>query len=353
MKTKKLIVFGGSFDPVHQGHIKVALKAFKKINANKLFFIPCNKNHPGNKKISASNKERIDMLNLAIKNYPFFEICDYETKLDSKTPSYTINTIRYLKENYGEYELYLLIGYDQLVNFKTWKDYQEILDYVKIICHVRKINNSDLKNVDFPYQKIGFFNIDASSKELKFKPNKKMLDENVLKYINENAIYARERIEKVMSSYRYEHSLEVAKIAKELAIRFKLYPLVKKAYVAGIYHDYAKDFNKDEVIAIAEKKLNLYSYPSWKVLHADVGAYLIEKEFMIDDYQILTAIKNHTIPKDYSTLTKLLYVADKIAPRENVEDKREYEQWVRLSKQNLDQCFRTILEFYKSYNYKG
>lgn len=350
--TKKLIVFGGSFDPIHKAHIEIALKAFKKIKANKLFFVPCSQNHPSDKKISATNEQRVNMINLCIKEYPYFEICDYEIK-NNNEPSYTINTIRYLRQNYSEYELYLLIGYDQLINFKNWKDYKEILDYVKIICYTRKINSELLKDIDFPYIKIGFFNIDAASSTLKLKPSRKYLEQKVIDYINEYGIYAPDRLSKVMSKYRYDHCLMVGDIAKQLALVHKLYPLVNKAYVAGLYHDYAKEIDKDKQIEIA-KKLKIKDYPSWKVLHGPVGAYLIEKEFLVDDYQVLTAIKNHVIPKDFSTLTKLLYVADKIAPRHDTNDEdREYLKWVKLSKQDLDLCFKTIIDYYKNFNHKG
>lgn len=350
--SKKLIVFGGSFDPIHKGHIQIAIKAFKKIKADKLFFVPCSQNHPNNKTISATNEQRMDMINLCIKNHPYFEICDYEIK-NNDAKSYTINTIQYLKSNYSEYELYLLIGYDQLINFKNWKDYKEILDYAKIICYVRKIeNNNLLKEVDFPYTKIGLFNINTASSELKIKPSRKYLDDKVIEYINDNAIYGPERLSKVMSQYRYDHCLTVANIAKELALTHKLYPLVNRAYVAGLYHDYAKEFAKEKQIEIA-KKLKIKNYPSWKVLHGPVGAYVIEKEFLMNDYQVLTAIKNHVIPKNFSTLTKLVYVADKIAPRHDTNNgDKEYQKWIKLSKTNLDECFRTIIDYYKKQNKK-
>ena len=347
--NKKLIIFGGSFDPIHKGHLKIALKAFNKIKADKLFFVPCSQNHPTNKSISASNEQRMDMIKLCIKKYPQFEICDYEINNTNET-SYTINTIRYIKNNYSNYDLYLLIGYDQLINFTSWKDYKEILEYCKLICHIRKFEKQQDVNVDFKYIKIGYFNIKTSSSDLKVYPNKKYLDSKVIKYINDNGLYAVDRLKLVMSDYRLQHCIDVANIAKNLAISHKLYPLINRAYVAGIYHDYAKDYKKEEQIKIAHHKLKYFDYPSWKVLHANVGAYEIEKKFFVDDYQVLTAIKNHTIPNDFSTLTKLIYIADKIAPRHDNQGDKEVEKWVKMSKQDLDQCFRTIHEYYLDFN---
>lgn len=346
--SKKLIIFGGSFDPIHEGHIKIAKNAFNKIKASKLFFVPCG-NHPNQKKTSASDKQRIDMIRLAIKNYPRFEVCDYEIANKGENISYTINTIRYIKENYSEYELYLLIGYDQLINFKYWKDYKEILEYAKIMCHVRKIDPEMLKEVDFSFIKVGVINLQISSTELRIRPKKKYLNPEVLEYINENSIYAIDRLAIAMSEYRLKHSIAVAEIAKDLAIRHKLYPLVKKAYCAGIYHDYAKELPEHELVEIAEKKLKIHNFASWKILHGPVGAYLVKKNFLIDDYQVLTAIKNHVIPKDFSTLTKIIYIADKICPRIDTKKDEQYLEWIKLSKKDIDLCFKTIYDFFLNF----
>lgn len=347
MSMKKIIIFGGSFDPIHKGHIEIAKKAIKKINANKLFFVPCNQ-HPDSKNISATKQERLDMLNLSIQNMPEFEVCEFE--LNNEGPSYTINTIRYFREKYSNCILYLLIGYDQLIDFKNWHDYQEILDYVKIISHVRKINKDGLKDIDFPYIKIGYRNIDAASRELKIKPNKTFLNEKVINYINENAVYAYDRLKLVMSNYRLSHCVDTANIAKEIALKHKLYPIVKKAYVAGFYHDYAKEFDKSIQIKIA-KKLRIKNYPSWKVLHGPVATYYMEKNFLMDDYQVLTAVKNHTIPKDFSTLTKIIFIADKIAPRDD-EAKKIRKEWIKTSFKDIDKCFKDIIDFYDGF-YQG
>lgn len=342
---KKLIIFGGSFDPIHEGHIKVAKKAMKKIKASKLFFVPCNQ-HPDDKKIVATKQERLDMLNLSIQNMPEFEICEYELNIDE--PSYTINTVRYFKQNYSNYELYLLIGYDQLIQFNTWNDYEQILDMAKIICHTRKIEKDKIKeNVNFPFIKVGFRNINAASRELKTKPNRKFLSQKVIDYINNNAIYVEERFKFVMSDYRLNHCKMVAVLAKDIAIKHKLYPIAEKAYVAGFYHDYAKEFDKNIQIAIA-KKMKIKNYPSWKVLHGYVAAYYMQKNFLMDDYQVLTAIKSHTVPYDFSTLSKIIYIADKIAIRDDNENNYRKE-WYKIAFKDIDLCFKTITTFYESY----
>lgn len=344
MKTNKLIIFGGTFDPVHKGHLQIAKKAFKKIKANKLFFVPCNQ-HPDAKNISASNQQRLAMLNLSIQNIPEFEISEFE--LNNNEPSYTFETVRYFQQNYSNYELYLLIGYDQLLHFKEWKNYKEILENVKILCHIRKIDKSQKENIDFPYIKIGFKNINTASSQLKTQPKKSFLDEKVLNYINENAIYVEDREKLVLTEYRLNHCRTVANIAKDLALSHKLYPIVKKAYVAGWYHDYAKDMPKEKLIEIA-KKIKIKNYVSWKVLHGFVAAYIMEKDFFMDDYQVLTAIRSHTIPYDFSTLSKIIYIADKLAPRDD-EANQIRKEWVKIAFRNLNECFDVITNFYDDF----
>lgn len=342
MLKKKLIVFGGSFDPIHNGHIKIAKRAFKKIKADKLFFVPCN-NHPHDKRMSASNEDRLNMLKLGIQGYPRFEICDFEIKRNEI--SYSIDTINYFKEYYSDYQIYLLVGYDQLLKFKKWHKYEEILEKAKIICHKRnaikelktkdkqdKNDNQNIEELDsflehnkkskndlVPHISIGmFFMMNISSSEIRINPKKRHLNPMVLKYINDNGIYAVDRLREVMSEYRFNHSLRVAQLAVDIAKALKYYPLLKQAYVAGIYHDYAKEFDKEVQESFWTKfKLKYFNYPSWKVIHAPLGAYEIKKRFFIDDIQVLTAIKNHTILEDNSTLSKIIYCADKLDIRKD------------------------------------
>lgn len=363
---KKLIIFGGSFDPIHKNHVRIALKAFKKIKADKLFFVPCG-SHPHSKKISALNDQRIEMIKLAIKGYPRFEICDYETK--NKNASYTIDTIEYFKKNFQDYKLYLLIGFDQLIKFKKWYRYEEILKHATILCHCRIINKSNIapNNLNFddsnkifetkkkqnkyqlvPFVPIGWFDIlmyrNVCSSKLRIKPNKIDLNKDVLNYINENGIYAVNRLKKVMSEYRLAHSIRVANIAVELAKSLKYYSLIKKAYVAGIYHDYAKEYDrKIQENFFTKLKIKYFKYPSWKVIHGPLGAYEVKKKFFIDDTQILNAIKNHTIPNEFHPLTKIIYCADKLDIRHDGQIDNHKEIY-ELCKKDIDAGFKMIID---------
>ena len=115
---------------------------------------------------------------------------------------------------------------------------------------------------------------------------------------------------------RFEHSLGVAETAIELSKRFNLN--IDKAYTAGLLHDCAKCFSKNESLEIMNNFLQVEDCEliNPKTFHAPVGAYIAEKEFGITDSEILSAIRWHTIGKlDMSDFEKVIFIADKIEPR--------------------------------------
>lgn len=115
---------------------------------------------------------------------------------------------------------------------------------------------------------------------------------------------------------RFEHSLGVAETAIELSKRFNLN--IDKAYTAGLLHDCAKCFSKNESLEIMNNFLQVEDCEliNPKTFHAPVGAYIAKKEFGITDSEILSAIRWHTIGKlDMSDFEKVIFIADKIEPR--------------------------------------
>jgi len=140
-----------------------------------------------------------------------------------------------------------------------------------------------------------------------------------------------------LSKRRFEHSVAVAREAREMAASFGADE--EKAYLAGILHDYAKGISGPELLAIARENGLLtddieVSVPD--LLHAPVGAYLLQKELGITDAEILAAVSKHTLG-DYemSTLDKIIFLADMIEPG------RDYPGIERLSclaGRNLDRA---------------
>lgn len=131
---KKVGIYGGTFDPIHLGHLITAQSVREIRELDKIIFVPAYLS-PHKLEIKASSpKHRMNMLKLAIDGVDFFDISDFEIK--KKKISYTIDTLRELKTQYDELEL--IVGYDNIFKFYTWKEPDEILKLAKLIVLKRK-----------------------------------------------------------------------------------------------------------------------------------------------------------------------------------------------------------------------
>ncbi|NPA32300.1 MAG: nicotinate (nicotinamide) nucleotide adenylyltransferase, partial [Aquificae bacterium] len=123
------IIFGGSFDPVHCGHIILARDALEELRAKEVIFVPTYR-APLKAPHSASPEDRLSMLCLALKPEPYFRVDDYEIRRGGI--SYTVYTLEYMRKKYGD-ELYLLLGSDSFLRFHLWKEPERILKLAKLI----------------------------------------------------------------------------------------------------------------------------------------------------------------------------------------------------------------------------
>ncbi len=132
----KVGIFGGSFDPVHIGHTELAVQAAKELKLSETIVIPAF-HSPLKPKCSATFAQRFEMVRLAFEGIPGFAVSDIEKKLGGK--SFTINTIRALKEIYPKKtEFYLIIGGDQLFTIEKWFRYEAILKEVHVAAVTRE-----------------------------------------------------------------------------------------------------------------------------------------------------------------------------------------------------------------------
>ncbi len=137
-----------------------------------------------------------------------------------------------------------------------------------------------------------------------------------------NIDYIKNWLKENLSEKRYIHSLGCADTAKKLAEIFKLD--TKKAYLAGLVHDCAKNFENEDLIRTIRQEIKTGFLESElknpKTFHAIVGAYFIQKEFEISDEEIISAIRKHTIGDiDMSLFDKIIFLADKIEPNSRDE----------------------------------
>ncbi len=125
MKSK-IAIFGGTFNPIHLGHLMVAEFIRSEENLEKVVFLPTG--DPPHKAPLISAEDRLKMVEYAIEDNPYFTLSDIEVKREGN--SYTIDTIRhFLREGYSE--IYYIIGSDTLFQLKTWREYKEVLKILK------------------------------------------------------------------------------------------------------------------------------------------------------------------------------------------------------------------------------
>ncbi len=117
-------ILGGSFDPIHHGHLILARAALEQLALDRVLFIPAALSPHKTQTKPATAQDRLAMLQLAIECEPDFESCDLE--LHRPPPSYTVHTLRNLREKYPDDELILLIGADNVAKFETWREPDEI-----------------------------------------------------------------------------------------------------------------------------------------------------------------------------------------------------------------------------------
>jgi nicotinate-nucleotide adenylyltransferase len=128
-------ILGGTFDPIHFGHLVLAEKAYEAFQLSRVVFVPAAipPHKIGEVKTSAAN--RLRMVELAIADNPHFQISKVE--LEREGPSYTIDTIQQLVSDARGEEALLIMGFDSLLELNTWKDYQQLLSEIKVITAFR------------------------------------------------------------------------------------------------------------------------------------------------------------------------------------------------------------------------
>ena len=133
--TQKLGVLGGTFDPIHMGHLVLAEQVREKFQLEQVIFIPsASPPHKTEQKLSLA-EDRLKMTQLAVDGNPYFSVSDIELKRDGL--SYTVETLRELKELYKNSEIYFLTGSDVLDEITTWKNPEEVYKLAKIVIGIR------------------------------------------------------------------------------------------------------------------------------------------------------------------------------------------------------------------------
>lgn len=157
-----IAIFGGSFDPIHLAHVAIVNNALEKLKIDKFFVVPTYLN-PFKNSFKIEPKTRYELLKKVFKNFSNVQICDYE--INKNRPTYSIETVKYLKEKYKASKIYFIIGADNIESLDKWNSIEELKALVEFVVATR--NGYDLQKCS-EYQTLNI-DINISSSQLREK----------------------------------------------------------------------------------------------------------------------------------------------------------------------------------------
>lgn len=195
----KVGIMGGTFDPIHVGHLILAMEAINYKNLDEVWFIPTgNPNFKQDKNVTDKQK-RFEMVKIATQDNKKFNVCDYEINKNGVT--YSWETMKYLRENY-DYDFYFIMGEDSLMSVETWENAEDFLKNTKILACIRRqeemskldVKIDDLKSKGYFVEKIPTSFIDISSTKIREKVQtnqdfRYFVPNQVFEYIVRNKLY--------------------------------------------------------------------------------------------------------------------------------------------------------------------
>lgn len=163
---KRLGFLGGSFDPVHHGHLLAALDAQEALNLDRVFLVPAQQNPLKGDAPVASAEDRVAMLTLALQSWPDAGIFDWE--LSQQGRSYTIHTVRAIRAQWPEAALWWITGGDQIAQLDRWKDIQELASMLRFAA-VRRPGSPEIQAGEWPVDVVEGHSLKCSSSELRMR----------------------------------------------------------------------------------------------------------------------------------------------------------------------------------------
>lgn len=318
----RLIIYGGSFDPIHHGHYFMAEQALRTVQAEEVHFVLAKNPRWKDKKDDGSH--RLQMLKLYLQDVTWARVDEYELHREDEV-NYSIDTIQYFITKYPGTKLYFLIGMDQVEKFHLWKDAASIASLVQLLVYHRPEYPKDHENIElFHMQVIEGPDHNISSTDIRLLKSLQT-KKAVLDYIAHHHLYYMHKIEDFISHDRLKHSISVASLAYDIAVANHLDP--NKAYLTGLLHDIGKELPVEERQRYMEEAYgNFIHFPKW-LHHQFVGALIAKDAFGVQDDLILKAIESHATGNgDMSWLAKIIYSADKIEPTRDFDSRPLIEQ---------------------------
>lgn len=331
-----IAILGGSFNPVHNGHLQIAKTALKKLPIQEVWFMP-SKDTPLKETVLASFKDRCELLQLAIKPYKHMRICKLEGKLDGT--SYTIRTVEELKKRYPQHSFCWLIGDDQARQFDAWKEPDRLKKEVEFYVFSREgysLLPKGMKSVSMNLMPVSSTEIRQGKKlyEVPFSVRLKMADKG---------LYFEETIRQYMNEKRYKHSLSVAQLCVELAKAHNLDSV--KAWKTGILHDICKYIPYESSKIWMQYHMPVHMNEAPAIWHGYIGADFVKRQLYVRDKDVISAIYHHVLGDGKSSYDKILFIADKLDPSRGYDSSEQ----IVLCKNNLNLGFERVRKEQQDY----
>ena len=301
----KIGIFGGSFNPIHKGHISIAKDAINNLNLDKLIFVPAFKS-PFKKGEIEDAKHRINMIKIHLEE----KMVISKFEINRKGISYTIETLKYFKNKHPLAKIFIIIGSDQLYKLNKWRDIKIISQESQIVVYKRKQPFSRI-NVK-KYHCLLFDNKIYHESSTALRSGEFLnVSREVANYIGKNTLYVKNILSSMLNPKRHKHSFAAARFATKLAKNIKFD--IKKTWTAAVFHDITKNWsNKKHRDFLKKHEIKEESIADYK-LHSLTGSIWIDKVYCIQDKEITNAIAKHTtLAQELSMLDKIVFAADKL-----------------------------------------
>jgi len=325
-------IMGGTLDPVHNGHLCIAQAVLEHLKLDRIMLLPAG--DPPHKSKPTLKTDRLNMARIAAEGNDGIFVCSIEIFREGTT--FTVDTLTELSFWNPSTEWFYIIGSDTLDVLDTWRNLKGVSEKCTFAVVGRADEAPDEaraayleENYGSKFKFIPFSGPDISSTSVRMKAAKgedisDIVPEGVAEYIRENGLYLSsmskramlEELKRTLKPSRVEHTLGVMETAVRLARKYGAVPA--KAEIAALLHDCAKYMEVKEMQKMLgavpedtdEQEINTPS-----ILHAPAGAILAREKYGVQDPEILSAIRKHTIgDASMSLLDAIIYTADFIEP---------------------------------------
>lgn len=331
-------IVGGSFDPVHQQHLRIAMAAFIECQLDEVWFVPVFQAVHKTHHCLLDYQHRRNLLSLALGDFPQFRISDIEMELGG--PSYTVRTVSFLKERYPERQFYLIIGGDSLAELSTWREAERLATMTEFIvaerpgferisplpdavihwvnCNLSEVSSSSIRQRLARHEFAGI-EIDLPELHAILQHNHYgCLGDDYHRWLK---LVTRKQMEAPVGLQN--HMQGVARLAVKYALEADCDP--RAALIAGMAHDLFRDATDAEIIGLVSAagfSLRELEQQTPMLAHGPAAAAWLLSNAPDIDPAIVAAVRDHTFPDaDSPVLTRVMATADTLESSRGIAER--------------------------------